>query len=91
MRIKSKVASRKSKVESQCKVSPEASLLGYAEPQPDFMSEANKVEGRKLRVSYPEYPLIGSGTEWGTKKGEMISHFSFYDYTSSRIKVSRSP
>lgn len=51
----------------------------------------SKVASRKLRVSYPEYPLIGSGTEWGTKKGEMISHFSFYDYTSSRINASRSP
>ena len=30
-------------VASQCKVRAEASLLDYAEPQPDFMSEANKV------------------------------------------------
>ena len=43
-------SSRPKKVESQCKVSAEASLLGYAEPQPDFMSEANKVEGRKSKV-----------------------------------------
>ena len=46
-----KVASHKSKVASQCKVSAEASLLDYAEPQPDFMSEANKVESRKSQVA----------------------------------------
>ena len=34
------VEGRKSKVESQCKVSAEASLLDYAEPQPDFLSDA---------------------------------------------------
>ena len=44
------VASQKSQVTSQCKVSAEASLLDYAEPKPDFMSEANKVEGRKSKV-----------------------------------------
>ncbi len=37
-------------VESQSKVSAEASSLGYAEPKPDFMSEANKVEGQKSKV-----------------------------------------
>ena len=45
------VASRKSKVESQCKVSAETSLLDYAEPQPDFMSEANKVESQRFNDS----------------------------------------
>ena len=36
-----------SKVESQCKVSAEGKRsLDYAEPQPDFMSRANKVEGQ---------------------------------------------
>ena len=35
-----------SKVESQCKVSAEGKRsLNYAEPQPDFMSGANKVKG----------------------------------------------
>ena len=35
------------KVESQCKVSAEGKRsLDYAEPQPDFMSGANKVEGQ---------------------------------------------
>ncbi len=43
-------SSRPKKVESQCKVSAEASLLDYAEPQPDFMSEANKVEGQRSKV-----------------------------------------
>ena len=37
-------------VESQSKVSAEASSLGYAEPKPDFMSEANKVESQKSKV-----------------------------------------
>ena len=46
-----RVESRKSKVESQCKVSAEASLLDYAEPQPDFMSEANKVESQRFNDS----------------------------------------
>ncbi len=36
-----------SKVESQCKVSTEGKRsLDYAEPQPDFMSRANKVESQ---------------------------------------------
>lgn len=36
-----------SNVESQCKVSAEGKRsLNYAEPQPDFMSGANKVEGQ---------------------------------------------
>ncbi len=40
-----------SKVESQCKVSTEGKRsLDYAEPQPDFMSGANKVEGQKSKV-----------------------------------------
>ena len=38
------------KVESQSKPSAETSSLGYAEAQPDFMSEANKVEGQKSQV-----------------------------------------
>lgn len=37
-------------VESQSKVSAEASSLGYAEPKPDFMNEANKVESQKSKV-----------------------------------------
>ncbi len=37
-------------VESQCEVSAEANLFDYAEPMPDFMSEANKVESRKSKV-----------------------------------------
>ena len=37
-------------VEGQSKVSAEASSLGYAEPKPDFMSEANKVESQKSKV-----------------------------------------
>ena len=47
------VASQKSKVESQSKVSAEASSLGYAEPKPDFMSEANKVESQKSEANEP--------------------------------------
>ncbi len=46
-----RVASHKSQVESQCKVSAEASLLDYAEPQPDFMSEANKVASQRFNDS----------------------------------------
>ena len=42
MRVKSKVESRKSKVESQCKMRA-IEFIRIAEPQPDFMSEANKV------------------------------------------------
>ena len=38
-------------VEGQCKVSAEASLLDYAEPQPDFMSEANKVASQRFNDS----------------------------------------
>ncbi|MEE0973887.1 MAG: LysM peptidoglycan-binding domain-containing protein [Paludibacteraceae bacterium] len=34
------------KVESQCKPSAETSSLDYAEAQPDFMSEANRVESQ---------------------------------------------
>ena len=49
MRVKSKVESRKSKVESQCKVRA-IEFIRIAEPQPDFMSEANKVKSQKLRV-----------------------------------------
>ena len=37
-------------VESQSKVSAEASSLGYAEPKPDLMSEANKVESQESKV-----------------------------------------
>ena len=45
------LASQKSQVESQCKVSAEGKRsLNYAEPQPDFMSRANKVEGQRLQV-----------------------------------------
>ena len=45
------LASQKSQVESQCKVSAEGKRsLNYAEPQPDFMSRANKVESQKLQV-----------------------------------------
>ena len=47
------VNSQQSKVESQCKVSAETSLLGYAEPQPDFMSEANKVGIYNMRFVKP--------------------------------------
>ncbi|MBR2617771.1 MAG: hypothetical protein IKC81_00440 [Paludibacteraceae bacterium] len=47
MVVGSKVEGQKSKVESQCKVSAEGKRsLDYAEPQPDFMSGANKVEGQ---------------------------------------------
>ena len=46
-----KVASHKSQIKSQCKVSAEASLLDYAEPQPDFMSEANKVASQRFNDS----------------------------------------
>ena len=42
------VESRKSKVEFQSKPSAETSKLGYAEAQPEIMSEANKVESRVL-------------------------------------------
>ena len=38
------------KVASQCKPSAETSSLDYAEAQPDFMSEANKVESQKSQV-----------------------------------------
>ena len=44
------VEGQKSKVESQRKVSAEANLFDYAEPMPDFMSEANKVESHKSKV-----------------------------------------
>ena len=47
------VEGQKSKVESQSKVSAEASSLGYAEAQPDFMSEANKVESQKSEANEP--------------------------------------
>ena len=46
-----RVEGQRSKVESQYKVSAEASLLDYAEPQPDFMSEANKVESPRFNDS----------------------------------------
>ena len=45
------VASQRSKVESQHKVSAEANLFDYAEPQPDFMSEANKVASQRFNDS----------------------------------------
>ena len=41
-----KVESQKSQVESQRKPSAETSSLDYAEAQPDFMSEANRVESQ---------------------------------------------
>lgn len=47
------VEGQKSKVESQSKVSAEASSLGYAEPKTDFMSESNKVEGQKAEANEP--------------------------------------
>ena len=47
------VESQKAKVESQSKVSAEASSLGYAEPKPDFMSEANKVESQRAEANEP--------------------------------------
>ena len=40
-------------VESQCKPSAETNSFGYAEAKPDFMSEANKVEGQKSEVNEP--------------------------------------
>ncbi|MBR2618442.1 MAG: ComEC/Rec2 family competence protein, partial [Paludibacteraceae bacterium] len=45
------VESRRSKVASQCKVSAEASPLGYAEPKPDFMSKANNGQCRVSAAS----------------------------------------
>ena len=59
MRVKSKVESRKSKVESQCKVRA-IEFIRIAEPQPDFMSEANKVESQKSKVEGHKSPLINS-------------------------------
>ena len=38
------------KVESQCKPSAETRSLDYAEAQPDFMSEANRVESQRSKV-----------------------------------------
>ena len=71
-----KVEGQRSKVESQYKVSAEASLLSYAEPQPDFMSEANKVESQRfndsaiqhsrseLRSIGPDLNLFHDHTPW---------------------------
>ncbi len=69
-----KVASQKSQVKSQCKVSAEASLLDYAEPQPDFMSEANKDQCKvsaeaspsqsELRYIGPDLNLFRGHTPW---------------------------
>ena len=59
MRVKSKVESRKSKVESQCKVRA-IEFIRIAEPQPDFMNEANKVESQKSKVEGHKSPLINS-------------------------------
>ena len=47
------VEGQKSKVESQCKPSAETSSLDYAEAQPDFMSEANKVGIYNMRFVKP--------------------------------------
>ncbi|MBQ1175973.1 MAG: N-acetylmuramoyl-L-alanine amidase [Paludibacteraceae bacterium] len=48
---KSEVESQKSKVESQSKPSAETNSFGYAEAQPDFMSEANKSQKSKVDES----------------------------------------
>ena len=44
------------KVESQRKPSAETSSLDYAEAQPDFMSEANRVESQKSQVESQRKP-----------------------------------
>ena len=44
------------KVESQRKPSAETSSLGYAEAQPDFMSEANRVESQRSQVESQRKP-----------------------------------
>ena len=59
MRVKSKVESRKSKVESQCKVRA-IEFIRIAEPQPDFMNKANRVESQKSKVEGRKSPLINS-------------------------------
>ena len=74
------------KVESQSKPSAETSSLGYAEAQPDFMSEANKVKGQKSQVKgqspetssrgyAEEQPEIMSEANKGQKKKNIWAWF----------------
>ena len=72
------------KVESQSKPSAETSSLGYAEAQPDFMSEANKsqkskVEGQSAETSSrgdaEEQPEVMSEANKGQKKKNIWAWF----------------
>ncbi len=64
--VKYLVESRKSKVESQCKASAEASLLDYAEAQPEIMSEANKVDS-------PHHQITESPNEIETPNSSLLT------------------
>ena len=57
------VEGQKSKVESQCKPSAETSSLDYAEAQPDFMSEANRVESQTSNVESQTSKVEGQNTK----------------------------
>ena len=61
------VEGQKAKVESQSKVSEEASSLGYAEPKPDFMSETNKVEGQKAEANEPSTSEVSTNSATKTE------------------------
>ena len=70
------LASQKLQVESQCKVSAEGKRsLNYAEPQPDFMSRANKVESQKLQVESQKSQVEGqkSQVEGWSKEGVLLN------------------
>ena len=64
--VKYLVESRKSKVESQSKPSAEASLLDYAEAQPEIMSEANKVDS-------PNHQITESPNEIKTPNSSLLT------------------
>ena len=66
------LANQKSQVESQCKVSAEGKRsLNYAEPQPDFMSRANKVEGQKSQVEGQRSQVESRSKEGALLNAEM--------------------
>jgi N-acetylmuramoyl-L-alanine amidase len=88
---KAEVEGQKSKVESQSKVSAEASSLGYAEPKPDFMSEANKVESQKSKVESQKAEREGQKAEANEPSTSEASTNSATKTESPNHQITESP
>jgi N-acetylmuramoyl-L-alanine amidase len=81
----------KAEVEGQSKVSAEASSLGYAEPKPDFMSEANKVESQKSKVESQKAEREGQKAEANEPSTSEASTNSATKTESPNHQITESP